>query len=997
MKRANGKVFAQEAIGFWPLYAFFALTLILGPGRAAFAHNVELRDYSGRLWQAQDGLPDQDALAFAETQDGSLWIGTLTGLLRFDGAAFFSLNQELSSTEPNLGVNCLLASRDGSLWIGTNGSGLARYRDKKFTFLPSSEGLTNQFVKSLYEDSSGSIWVGSDQGLYRVVGGKVDRVDRHDGVPPILVRSVVQDPLTQHIWAGGSLLMELSSTLSSKQYRFSGKSAEGIISLAMTRDGVLWAGATSGLWRLSSSGIFSRIPEIKESVTALYETKDGALLVGTLGGLYVCDHGRVTHPTPAGLPSTVIGAIFEDAEGSIWIGTPGGILQLSRTPIRIIPLGNGALPQNQTIFRDTDGSILVTVANQIFRIHNGVSKPYTLPGLPNIKVRTLFRDTSGALWVGTEDSGLYRIQGQTVRSFAKGRGLINDSVSAIMQDSDGSIWVSTDAGISQIGTSEVEQYDDRDLAYPVTTALFQDRTGGVWVGTYRGLSHIIHGSVVHDAATQALAQEQVFSINQDTYGELWIGTNNGLYGFKDGKVVHVTAVEGLSNNAAAQIIYEPSGTIWLAGPTSISAVKSSDLDDLADGRRSHIALTHYLDARDLWSASIPYERGAGGFVAPNGDLWLASDKGALRVVADELGKSGPFSVAIDKVTADGRPIPIDDTIHLQPGNGRLEISYGAIRLRSQEGIRYQYEMEGLDAWNQAFGRRTAYFTNLPPGKYRFRVQVFEVGNPNAISEASIYIEEARHFYQTGWFLCGSALGLIGLSFAGYRLRVRSIKQRFRAITTERARLAREMHDTVIQGCVGVSALLEASLEVSSSDKVAHTQLLTYASEQMTNTIEAAREAVWSLRSVSSSAVDLGSLCSELGTQFQANHGVSIECKVIGVPPTLNDATTHELMMTVREALTNAVIHAHATRIQILVRIDDESLEIDVSDNGYGFDHGVAFAQAGHYGLLGMEERVQLLGGKFAIESRPGHGTLVRIALTRGWKKEGSRGGEYVEK
>jgi two-component sensor histidine kinase/streptogramin lyase len=822
-------------------------------------------------------------------------------------------------------------------------------------------------------------------------------MDRRDGVPPILVRSVVQDPLTQNIWAGGSLLMELSSTLSSKQYRFSGKSAEGITSLVMTQDGVLWAGATSGLWRRSSSGIFSRVTEVKESVTSLYVTKDGALLVGTLGGLYLYDHGHITHPTPAGMPSTVISAMFEDTEGNIWIGTPGGILQLSRTPIRILPLGNGALPQNQTIFQDIGGSILVTVSNQIFRIRDGIAKPYALPGLPNIRVRTLFRDSKDVLWVGTEDSGLYRIQGQSVRSFAKGRGLINDSVSAIMEDSDGSIWVSTDAGVTHIGINAIEQFDDTDLAYPVTTALFQDRSGGVWVGTYRGLSHIVNGSVVHDTATLALAQEQVFSINQDAYGELWIGTSNGLYGFKDGKVVHVTAAEGLSNNASSQIIHDPKGTIWLAGPTSISAVKSSDLDELAEGRRSHIALTHYLDSRDLWSASIPYERGAGGFVAPNGDLWLASDKGALRVVADELTKSGPFKVAIDKITADGRPMPIGDTIHLEPGNARLEISYGAIRLRSQEGLRYQYEMEGLDTWNQAFGRRTAYFTQLPPGRYRFRVQVFEVGNPDAMSEASIYIDQARHFYQTGIFIFLSALGLIGLCFVGYWIRIRSIKQRFRAISDERARLAREMHDTVIQGCVGISTLLEAALEVSTSDKVAQSQLLTYASEQMTNTIEAAREAVWSLRSASSSAVDMGTLCSELGEQFGINHGVSIDCKVVGVPPTLNDATTHELMMTIREALTNAVIHAHATRIQILVRNDGDCLEINIGDNGCGFDHHAAFTQAGHYGLLGMEERVQLLGGGFAIESRPENGTLVRITLAHGWKIEQSRRGEYVGK
>src|ERR1035437_746664 len=202
-----------------------------------------------------------------------------------------------------------------------------------------------------------------------------------------------------------------------------------------------------------------------------------------------------------------------------------------------------------------------------------------------------------------------------------------------------------------------------------------------------------------------------------------------------------------------------------------------------------------------------------GAVAPNGDVWFPSSKGAVHIAAKQIVPEMPSPVVVDQVLAEGQLVPFDQEIVLRPGNGRLEITYAVTRLRSQEGLRYRYRMEGLEAWNEAFTRRTAYYTHLPPGKYRFRVQAYEVGNPGALSEASIALVQRPHFYATFWFLGCCAVALLGVGFLWYRLRLRQMKVRFQAVNEERARMAREMHDTVIQGCIGVSSLLEAALGV----------------------------------------------------------------------------------------------------------------------------------------------------------------------------------------
>jgi signal transduction histidine kinase len=236
-------------------------------------------------------------------------------------------------------------------------------------------------------------------------------------------------------------------------------------------------------------------------------------------------------------------------------------------------------------------------------------------------------------------------------------------------------------------------------------------------------------------------------------------------------------------------------------------------------------------------------------------------------------------------------------------------------------------MEGLESWSEASARRTADYTHLPPGMYRFRVQSFEVDNPDAVSEASILIVQEPHFYSTLWFLGCCAIALLGLVFAIYSLRLRQMRMRFHAVSEERTRLAREMHDTIIQGCVGVSSLLEAALGVEASEEPLRQQLLSYATDQVRATIETARDAVWALRHGSSLATDAGRLCENLARQFQSDSGIPIKCCVVGDAFKLGESATHELMMTVKEALTNAIAHGNPKKINIDVCFTQQFLRV----------------------------------------------------------------------
>jgi ligand-binding sensor domain-containing protein/signal transduction histidine kinase len=944
--------------------------------------------YTQRLWQSKDGLSDQMVQAFAVTSDGGLWIGTRRGLLRFDGVRFVIYDHEIAPALLEDGVNSLMTAQDGSLWIGTEGGGLLRYQNHTFRSYPTPDGLSNSFVRAIFQDRSGRIWIGSDQGLFIVDGDQIRRIDGVNGIPSIFVRAITQDHLGR-VWVGGTTLLCFEGLTSVREFPPEGGPSKNLVTaIHEARDGTLWVGTRSGLFQMQSSGTLSRVQGMSSTVNVLQENTDGDLWVGTAGqGLFIYRNQALLHITaPQVLPSNTVETLFEDNEKNVWIGTQAGMLRLSRTPVSIIPFPGGADSEFKTIYQDRDGSIWVAASSHLFRIRDGVAEPYRFPNFPDIRIRTLLRDRKGALWIGTDGMGVIELDGRRITRYSTtNRRLANDFIRVLLEDRDGSMWVGTDGGVTHLnGTSSANFGTGNGLAYFSVTSLLQDRTGDLWIGTSRGLSHMHAGRFIQDGVTRALQQEKLWDIREDADGGLWFATSNGLYRFREGSLHHFTTKDGLAGNVIYKILDDTAGNMWLSGPSGISRLKRHDLDALADGGARQLSLSLYISSYDMEYASLSGGTQPAGWITNQGDVWFPSNLGAIHVAANQTESISLPQIMIDQVVADGQIEPSRNKIILKPGNSRLEISYIALRLRSQEALRYRYRMEGLEPWTNAYTRRTAYYTNLKPGKYTFQVQVFEVSNPRKALGASVEIVQEPHFYRTPWFLTLCLSALCVAVFGIHRFRLHQMALRFHAVLEERTRLAREMHDTLIQGCVGVSTLLEAALEVGSSENALNQQLLNYANEQARTTIDEAREAVWALRQHAGSAEERSLSWQRIASQFSREFGTPTQCSISGAPFELTEEQTHELTMVMREAISNAIVHGHPSRIDIAVKFLQEGLRLEIRDNGAGFDPAVARGSGNrkHYGLIGMEERIQLLGGNVDIASTVGEGTVVQVYLPR---------------
>jgi signal transduction histidine kinase len=374
----------------------------------------------------------------------------------------------------------------------------------------------------------------------------------------------------------------------------------------------------------------------------------------------------------------------------------------------------------------------------------------------------------------------------------------------------------------------------------------------------------------------------------------------------------------------------------------------------------------------------------GGVVTSQGEVWFASNKGPVRVIPDQAQPSAPAPAVIDQVVADGIELPDLANISLGPDNAKIEMHYSVIQLRSQERVRFRYMLDSFDKnWTDASSRRVAYYTNLPPGRYRFRVAAFEMNNPGQISERSVEIVQRPHFYRSPWFL-GCCLMLLGATvWGGHEIRIRQVHARFQAVLNERNRLAREMHDTLIQGCAGVSALLEAHSSLAETEPSDKDSLLSCARTQLRTSINEAREAVWDLRHADGSATAIGPILETMTQQVSREFGVPVEYRMAGRPFDLDQSTAHELLMVVREALHNAIRHGQPTEVQVGIDFGKNEFSVQVQDDGLGFDPATVSASSnGHYGLVGMRERVKRIGGTLALKSQAGVGTELTLHVPR---------------
>jgi ligand-binding sensor domain-containing protein/signal transduction histidine kinase len=954
--------------------------------------------YTKRLWQVQDGLPEQTVQAFAQTPDGYLWIATSGGLVRFDGAQFLVLDRNNTPALADNNVYTLMTSRDGALWIGMEGGGLVRYRGGVYRSYTAAEGLSDGFVRALLEDRDGKIWVGTDHGLFYVAGDRIERFDGRGTIPELEIHSLILDHRGK-IWAGGSRLLTIEGGVLREYPLGDEESRNQIKVLLETRDGTLWVGTVSGLYRIEPSGSLHRVTQVQGKVRALLQSSDGTVWIGTVGnGAYAYRQGA--YYAAQKLPSNTVLDFFEDDEKNIWVATQAGMVRLSPTPVRVVPLSDAADADFGTVYRDRDGSMWVA-STHLFHIRDGVARRHVFPGLAGIRIRNVLRTRSGAMWVGTDGSGIFRLESGMTRRYTTLNGLVNNFVRQIMEARDGSIWIGTDEGFSHLDAHGIRNFQVQDgLCYPSIRTLLEDRHGDIWIGTDHGISHLHNDHFVHDTATEELHREKIWAIHEDAAGSLWFGTRNrGLYRLQGDKLTNFTTAQGLASNSIYQILEDGKNNFWMSGPNGVSLLNRRELDAMADGSTEPLSLTLYGISQEIRATQVYGGTQPSGCQGAADSMWFPTNLGPINVSPQQGRRMPSPRVVINTVSVDGQQTMAPKQITLPAGALRLEVTYAPILLRSQDGVRFRYKLDGFDsAWKDAGTARVAYYAALPPGAYAFRVAAFDVGNPKAISEASLLVKMRGHFYRSPWFLCACLALLSGLVFAAYRARVRRLHLRFEVILQERSRIAREIHDTLLQGCTSVSALLEALCGMDISDRRETRELLNYARNQVRSTTDEAREAIWNLRREGLMHNDVNASVRKIAEQTEQETGIRVEVRSEGVVFPLDQMTAHELLMVIREAIHNAVRHAGPTTVQASLTYAPGSLSISVRDDGCGFNQDLLDnEETRHYGLLGMRERTRRMGGKFHLSSVFGRGTEIVIEVPKtasGRMVREEREGEY---
>jgi ligand-binding sensor domain-containing protein/signal transduction histidine kinase len=943
--------------------------------------------YVSRTWRTQEGLPENQIRAIAQTPDGYLWIGTSSGLARFDGVRFVVYARFNTPSMIDDNIRAFAVAADGSLWVATDGGGLMHYQNGRFQPYGPSQGLLNEFVGAVLVARNGDVWAGTNRGLFRLRGERFERVDE-----PLHLSNIaffdLREAADGRVIAGGpaGLFCFEGGTLSRCA---EARDIDGTYHIGLAHNGSFWLGTHHGL-RIAG-GNPAKLPSTRGMVGALLEDHAGNMWIGTEGdGLYrVGPQGETVFRAPANLPDNSILALWEDREQSIWVGTADGLVRLSAPDLGVVNSGDGLSSDNVTTVHCGQRNTLwlTTVTGRAFQYVDGRVQPVNLPPQSDsLRVRGTFEDHTGAVWFGTGSQGVARFDKGKVTRFTVAEGLRNNGIQAFYEDHDRHLWIGTTSGLSRWdGAAFQNFYLEQGLSYGWVRAIAEDHNGDMLVGTDRGLNRFHAGRFVPDPAFAALSRDRVWSIYPEAPATLWIATQGaGLARVRNGKASRITTREGLLSNSIFQVVGDGRGSLWMSGPMGISAASLEDLNAAADGRSESIAVVAYGTGDGLESSQINGGVQPSGCLASDGELWFPSVKGAVHF-KPSLPRTGYHSPArVESVLVDGRSVPITGDVTLGPGRRRVEIEFTASSLRAPERVVFRYKLENFDRqWTASSGRRSVSYDNLPPGQYRFRVAAHDGSLDAGLSEAAIAFVVRPQFYQTAWFYALALLATAGGVAAVLLFQERQARERYNLRLAERTRIAREMHDTVVQGCVGVSTLIEAAVGSARSDPDLMLECLDNARIHLRMTLDEARQALTDLRHDSFEHGLPGAL-AELARGVSCERGIPVTLQVGGEEIRLAESTNRTLLLVTREAIRNAVLHGCPTTIEVRLLFGPAGVRIEIRDDGCGFDPAPScFAAEGHFGILGMRERMEQICGSLDIASSPGIGTTVTAHIPSG--------------
>ncbi|HPC82079.1 MAG TPA: two-component regulator propeller domain-containing protein [Thermoanaerobaculaceae bacterium] len=767
-----------------------ALFCALARGAAALDPARTIDQYVRDVWSTEQGLPQSSVEVIFQDRDGFMWFGTQEGLARFDGVSFRVLDR---AVVPELGENVIasLAEDDaGTLWIGTT-LGLVALQDGVPAAFGASEGLPGRGVRAILPAGAGEVWLGTrGGGLGILSSGRVRVVSVAQGLAHDGVWSLARTP-DGEVWvatSGGVSRVHDGRTANyGREHGLPGLQVRAILA---RRDGSVWAGTDRGVARFDGARFVTEVEAAGlggAAVWSLLEDRDGSLWIGTYGaGLFRLAAGRLDRCTEHdGLPGNLVRSLFEDREGSLWVGfSARGVARLKDTSFTTV-LARHGLPHEYVtaVMEDRDGRLLVgTFGGGLARLENGrwvrVDSGRTLP---SHDVWSLAQGRDGSLWVGTLGNGMAHLQVGRVAMWTSRNGLSSDGVRAIVEDRAGDVWVATRRGLSRIRGGSVDVFGAADgLPADGFYCLHEDAHGRLWVGTSGGgVCRMDGGRPVTFPESGDLARQTVYDILEDADRTLWFGTSGaGIWRLRGGRWSAVTTREGLFDNTAFRLLDDGLGGMWASCNKGVFRVERRQLEEVMEGRASRVECEVFGAGDGLASAEANGGSQPSGWRGHDGRLYFPTVRGLAIVDPARLVRNTVAPrVRVEAVTAGGETFDARAPLRLGPGSNDLEIRYTALSFRAPARVGFRYRLAGFDRdWVEAGPRRVAYYTNVPPGTYRFEVVAANEDGVWSPEPAALPLTLTPPFWSTWWFRGAGAVLLAGLVLGLYRLRVRHLER-----------------------------------------------------------------------------------------------------------------------------------------------------------------------------------------------------------------------------
>ncbi len=961
------------------------------------------RRYDIRVWQTDEGLPQNSVTAIAQTPDGFLWVGTRGGLARFDGLRFTVVENEALAHLRDTPINALCVTRDGSLWVGSEGGGLTRLHAGRVQRYRKAEGLADNQVQCLLEARDGSLWVGGERGLTRFRAGRFTTFSNHEQLYNNSIKAMCEDGNEIIRIATVTGLVSIDSEGAVSTNNFGLGLVPGILkAVCADRQGRLWVGATDDLICFTDGqrGSFAANKTLPEKITTvIQEDRFGQLWIGTYGGLTRRQDGVLTAwwLNKTGV-SDVINAIFEDQEQNLWVGGRDGLYRLSPTRFVTFTTQDGLSYNNVTsVCEDRNGVMWFgTWGGGVNRWQNEQFTAITeTNGLAHDTVLSLWPARDGRLLVGLDltrpqSSGpLDRLTPELRNDFPRTNKLIPAPIRVVYEDRHNTIWVGTTRGLNAIRGEQVDTYTTTNgLGGSNVTAICESRAGRLWLGTETGLSVSTNGDFSRFQPSKILPAVYISALFEDAATNLWVGTRGrGISRISGNKATNYTMRDGLFTDDIFEILEDDLGYFWMTSRRGIFRVSRQQFDDLDAGRIAHLNCTVFGREDGLATVQCNGIAKPAGWKNPDGRLWFATIRGVVTVEPRIRLNDLPPNVAVEEVVVDQQALrkshPFGTKpgpLVIPPGSGRMEIHYTALSLQSPEKNRFKYRLTDFDLeWIEAGHQRIAYYNNVPPGRYRFEVMACNNDGVWSRQAAQLTLHIEPHFWQTWWFRAMMVAWPIGVVILIYRARV----ERLRELENLRIRIASDLHDDVGSRLTKVAMMTELAdreLPTSSPGK-SHILNISRTVRDITRAMD---EIVWTINPRNDTLENLANYVFHYAQEYFQDTG--IRCR-LDLPPELPDEKMsteerHHLFMAVKEALNNILKHAAATEVRITLSIVDKTMTISISDNGRGY-HALTPDPTGD-GMSNMRRRLEKIGGKFEIARNAGGGTLVTMRLPVEW-------------